>query len=135
MGTLATLYWPSLNPVGPRSIFAALVVLVLWGGTSEFFGPRLTIRRVLVASAPLILFALLGFTEGSIVFRDWHGGRSFPAADDYTAGIVYLAFGLGFALQNFRFPSLVQRLNGAVSVLVYVWLTVDTIRWFTYLAQ
>ncbi|MHC4476766.1 MAG: hypothetical protein ACYTEL_14045 [Planctomycetota bacterium] len=135
MGTLATLYWPSLNPVGPPSIFAVLVVLVLWGGTSEFFGPRLAVRKVLIAGAPLLLLILLALTEGSVVFYDWHYGRSFPDAADYTAGIIYLAFGFGIALQNLRFSSVVQRFAGGFSVLVYSWLIVDTIRQLMYLGR
>jgi hypothetical protein len=46
-------------------------------------------------------------------------GRSFPDADDYAAGAIYLAFGLAFAVANFRFATKRHYLIGSVLTLTF----------------
>ena len=54
MNALATLYYPSLNPIGRASIIALILVVVLWSPYST--SSRIACVVVLCAPAPLALF-------------------------------------------------------------------------------
>lgn len=112
---LATLYFPSLNPIGPPSIFAAGLVMSFAAATSSksHLSPRY--RGILTASAPFVLFFLSAITAGEV----WLSRRSIPDADDYTAVVIYYVFGFMFAMNCFRFLLLRYRLIGWVFTIFF----------------
>ncbi len=116
MNAVATIHYPDLNPVGPASILATLIVLVLVSLSSGWV-VRLPVtpRRLVVSAVPWLFLLLLHFTEGSLLYL----ARCFPDADDHVAEVIYLVFGFAFALEAFRFRRLPYRLNATVMTLVF----------------
>ena len=129
----ATIYYPDLNPLGPPSIFATMIALVVVSLSRGWVvSLPITSRRRIVSAAPWFFLLLLCFTEGSPLYPT---ARCFPDADDRVAEVIYLAFGFAFALEAFRFLRLPYRLNGAIltfvfgSVFVYHAVSMQ-IRWY-----
>ncbi len=100
MHPLATLYFPDLNPIGPGSIFAVLITGLFVCMTSDQpFGLPLKTRRRCSITATW-LFGLI------VVFITAAGqGRVFPDAHELVGFIVFIVFGLAFALQDFKYQS------------------------------
>ncbi len=112
MNLLGTEWWPNLNPIGDSSIGAALAVGVLILVSRAF-------PKTVSATAPAILLFLSCVVSNVPIILCLRGeGRRFPNADDYTADILCLAFGFGFALYNFRLCSRAFRVNAVFFTLV-----------------
>ncbi len=108
---LATLHVPDLNPVGPPSILAAVVVLLLAGLTNGLLPLSPGVRRTWTVAAPILAFAL---AQSTLLLID-----RFPDADDYAACILYIVAGFFFAIGNLRYSSAACRANAAVFGVVY----------------
>jgi hypothetical protein len=99
---IATLWWPSLNPIGSASVFALVAALVSWS-LSEWSVLRrhqtavvivsavLFITFLLVSAAPVI--ALIPFDVFNLKYR------RFPNLDDYLGNYIVMAVGLLLALK------------------------------------
>jgi hypothetical protein len=109
---LATMWFPSLNPVGTASVSAfgvgllGLILTERWKRIDFNLG-----RAVLIVIVPFLLLgcvvyskiALGAFQELDLSFS-WQN-RTFPDAVDYCANYVYLAFGFVISLRAWRLPS------------------------------
>lgn len=110
--TLATLRYPSLNPVGFSSITAACVLTALAVLTARFNPP--IARRGALLLAPPLLFVLL-FLPSPFVPLLFHADMP-----ESLAGILYAAFGFGFALANIREGDRLFRLNGSLFATLFL---------------
>jgi len=104
MPLVATIHYPSLNPVGPAFLFALSVTVGLSLLSTARVNPSGWRKAVGVAPALLLVMAV-----GAAVTL-----TRFPDADDFAAVIVYIAFGFGFALASFRGYSLWHRISAVI---------------------
>lgn len=106
-----TLYFPDSNPLGSSSVASLLVSLMLMIATRE---NKLTVpdrRRQVLMAAPLLLILLSCFFYRGILYP-LQSARSFPDADDYTGGMIALAFALGFGLRCLRLDDYLSWFSG-----------------------
>lgn len=126
---LVTLWAPNPNPLGT----ASLVALAIGGTLAALAGQVSPLpwakKRAVVAAAPWLLLVMCAFTQGSILYTLWGRFRVFPDGEDYAAEIVYLAFGFGLGLANFRFLAPANRLSAVLSTFatgsLIAWRAVD----------
>ena len=115
MSILATLWFPSSNPVGPPSVLAGGLLLLLFCLTCKMAPIRPAYKRAISVASPFLLWIPLLIFEGPLII----GGRCFPDADDFAAVYTALITGFAFSLDNFRFLSWPYRLNASVFTLFY----------------
>ena len=113
---IATLWLPSLDPVGPASVFAAMVAAVCWISAELPVLRRLQIHAivgsagfllgcVLVSDAPVVFHPPLDLTHKTF--------RCFPSLDDYLGNWIVLSVGLVLSLKLLR-----RRARGAVALTI-----------------
>ena len=120
MPLLATLWSPSLDPIGPASIFAVATVSVAWGLVEI---PALSRFRAPILIASLILFGgfLVVSAANLFAFEPLHLGinhRCFPNFDDYLANYLFLAVGVIFGYKLRRL-GVVSRAVGTTVIMVF----------------
>jgi hypothetical protein len=119
MTYLATPYQPVLNPVGDASLLATVAVIALLLLTRRKIGLPAATRAFVLGLAPWALLLMYAQTEGSLP------GRAFPDAPYYVARAIYVGFGLGVALHNFRLPHVAYRLNASILIPIFSLLVIQ----------
>jgi hypothetical protein len=121
----ATLWVPSLDPVGAPTIFALAIgsaAMLL----TERRRPRdfKLIRAILIVIFPAMLFGFVVYSKVALgIFHllslsfAWQR-RPFPDADDICANYVYLAFAFVISLRVWRLPSVLFRVLGTMEALL-----------------
>lgn len=99
-GLLATYWVPSLDPIGPGSIYPVVLVTALCLLSARFIPRRL---RVVTTFAALIVLTAGLFTPGSLFCGIFF--RTFPGLDDHAGHIIILVFGWAFGIRLLRHPS------------------------------
>jgi len=121
MPLFATIRWPSLDPIGPASIFAVSTVCIAWvlveiPALSRFRAPIL-IASLLLFGAFLVVSAanLFAFEPLNLHIKY----KRFPDLDDYLANYLFLAVGVIFGYK-LRHLGVVSRSVGAIVIVVFV---------------
>ena len=110
---LATLYSPSLDPVGPESLTALGVASAFAVATAKFV-PSQTVRLAAMRTGPIVLLGMSLFEEGSVMSRMLGAVRSFPGASDFVAGYICYTFGFVLGLNLLKEGGSKDRLLGLV---------------------
>jgi len=117
MPIFATLHMPGMNPIGPPSLLAAVVVAVIGSLTCGLVPVSAAARRKWTTVVPWVTF-VVATCGGHTLLGQFVNSWRFWDADDFFAGILYLVAGFLFAMQNLRYPSTVCRGNvGAFNLL------------------
>lgn len=106
---VATFWLPSLNPIGPPSLLAALLVVVATLLSSRRLRPRDWERFLGPAQAVVMIASVLAIIWPAR-FRD---------ADDLVAVVVLVAFGFGLGLAGYRSSRVLLRVSGVISTTLY----------------
>jgi hypothetical protein len=112
---LATLWWPDTNPVGPASIWPAVVIAAY-----AFFAWWLRWRVIFIA-APFVFLLLAVLSEGC----PFPIRRRFPDADDFVGYYLLLAATGICAMELARVGKLVFVMLAAPFLFIAGWLLVD----------
>lgn len=92
MNALATLYSPSLDPIGPESLTALVIASAFAAATAKLI-PSQNVRLTAMRVGPIVLLVMSLFEEGSVTSRLLGAYRNYPGASDYIAGYVCYTFG------------------------------------------
>lgn len=110
---LATLWWPSTNPIGPASLWPLGIV------TLVAVIACLSKRSVITHAAPAV-FAVLAVLSAGFPFA----GRRFPNADDFVGYYIWSLAACCFALEAARSASLRSLIYGSAVIFPMGWLLV-----------
>ncbi len=117
MPVIATVWWPSLNPVGLWSATALCIAGSVWLLVEVGFRRSKRSREWLTVVAPLALLAFVFHSKvrvdaSSLGFGYGWAYRRFPDAQDYFADYIFIAVALVLAGKAARLSSLDLRLVG-----------------------
>jgi hypothetical protein len=118
MPLLATLWWPSLDPIGPASIFAVAIVCIAWvlaeiPALFRFRAPILIVSLVLFGSFLVVSAADLSAFEPLHLPIKY---RRFPDLSDYLANYLFLAVGVIFGFKLRRLGDISRRVGRTVVI-------------------
>jgi hypothetical protein len=115
MHIIATLWWPSLNPIGFSSLIAVGVCAAAWFAVERRFFRSERARGWVVIVVPLLLLAL--------AFRfhsDFSRYRTFPDAQNFFACFICIAVSVALAWKASRLPMRDLRTLGICDLLFSV---------------